>query len=161
MSRIDNEVKLLPSLLDRLLDFEPELSQESPKTRLRSLREIKQSLKRDLEWLLNTRCHLPELDERIEELRKSVLAYGMPDFTGVSIKSSVEQYRLTKALENAVRLFEPRLSNLKVTLEPFSEVDKVLKFRLEALLKVEPTPEPIAFDTVLQPGNGEFEIKER
>ncbi|RMG08996.1 MAG: type VI secretion system baseplate subunit TssE, partial [Acidobacteria bacterium] len=68
--------------------------------------------------------------------------------------------KLTKALENAVRLFEPRLSNLKVKLEPFSEVDKVLRFRLEALLKVEPTPEPIAFDTVLQPGNGEFEIKE-
>jgi type VI secretion system protein ImpF len=161
MPKLDREIKITPSILDRLLDFEPKLSQESPKTRLRSLREFKQSVKRDLEWLLNSRCHLEEdIKNTSQELYKSVLAYGLPDFTGVGIRSNVEQARLTKAVEEAIKTYEPRLSNLKVTLEPFSDVDKTIKFRIEAQLNVEPAPEPVVFDTVLQLGTGSFEVKE-
>jgi predicted component of type VI protein secretion system len=48
-----------------------------------------------------------------------------------------------------------------VTLEPVSTIDKALKFRIEARLDIEPTPEPIAFDTILQLGSGDFEVKEK
>jgi predicted component of type VI protein secretion system len=53
------------------------------------------------------------------------------------------------------------LIDLKVTLEPVSNADKSLKFRIEARLDIEPTPEPIAFDTVLQLGSGDFEVNEK
>lgn len=162
MHRLDREIRVVPSLLDRLLDFEPKLSQEPPRSRLKNLREIKHCLKRDLEWLLNTRCHLMiELDKNTEELKKSVLAYGIPDFTGLGIRSRLEQSRLTKAIEDAIRIYEPRLGNLKISFELFSEVDKAVRFRIEAFLKVEPAPEPVVFDTILEIGRGEFEVKER
>ncbi|MCS6873748.1 MAG: type VI secretion system baseplate subunit TssE [Pyrinomonadaceae bacterium] len=160
MSRLSNEISIVPSLLDRLLDFEPELSQEPPKSRLKNLREIKQSIKRDLEWLLNTRSHLSRICDDGEEVRKSVLAYGLPDFTGVGIKSHLEQNKLTKAIEEAILIFEPRLTNLKISLEPFSEVDKTIRFRIEAFLKIEPVPEPVVFDTVFRLVSGEFEVKD-
>jgi type VI secretion system protein ImpF len=161
MSRIDNEIRITPSVLDRLLDFEPDVSREAPKSSSKSLRELKLSVRRDLEWLLNSRSLPEEIDERLEEVKKSVIVFGLPDITGISAKSHIEQKRLTEALENAIKIFEPRFLNLKVTLEPVNNIDRMLKFRIEARLNVEPTPEPIAFDTVLQLGSGEFEVKEK
>ena len=160
MSRKDNEIRVTPSLLDRLVDWEPKASQEAPATLSNSLRELKLSVQRDLEWLLNTRAYFGNIDEKLEEVRKSVAVYGLPDFTGISAKSHLEQTRMTKAVETAIRNFEPRFLDLRVTLEPIATTDKVLSFRIEANLNVEPTPEPIAFDTVLKLGTGDFEVKE-
>ena len=161
MARTDSEIRIRPSVLDRLLDFEPELSTEAPKSRAKSLRDLKLSVRRDLEWLLNARRPPIEVDENLEEVQKSVAVFGLPDITGISAKSHVEQTKLTKALETAIKNFEPRFLDLRVTLEPVSNIDRMLKFRIEARLNVEPAPEPIAFDTVLQLGSGEFEVKEK
>lgn len=161
MARSDYEIRITPSLLDRLLDYEPRASQESPKSRSRSLSELKLSVRRDLEWLLNTRCFLTDIDERLEEIKKSVATFGLPDFTGISAKNHVEQKKLSDALEHAIKTFEPRFLDLKVTLEPISNVDRLLKFRIEASLDIEPIPEPIVFDTVLQLGSGDFEVIEK
>jgi type VI secretion system protein ImpF len=160
MPKFTEEIRVTPSVLDRLIDLEPKLSQEPTKSRLRTLREFKQLIRRDLEWLLNTRCHIQEAKDSKHELCKSVLSYGLPDFTGVGIRSNTEQMRLTKAVENAIKTYEPRLGNLRITLEPFSDVDKTIKFRIEAELKVEPAPEPVVFDTVLQLSSASFEVKE-
>lgn len=161
MARTDNEIRITPSVLDRLLDFEPKQSQEAAKSRSKSLRELKLSVRRDLEWLLNTRCYPEDVDEGLEEVLKSVVFFGLPDFTGVSAKSHVEQKKLTQAIENAIKYYEPRFIDLKVTLEPISNIDRLLRFRIEARLDIDPTPEPIAFDTVLQLGSGGFAVKEK
>lgn len=130
-------------------------------SRSRSLRELKLSVRRDLEWLLNTRRVPIEIDEGLTEIRKSVLFYGLPDITGVSAKNQNEQRRLTRELEAALRTFEPRFIDLRVTLEPLGEIERMLRFRIEARLDVEPTPEPVAFDTVLQVGSGQFDVSEK
>jgi type VI secretion system protein ImpF len=161
MLRNDNEFKLTPSVLDRLLDYEPEASSESLKSRVRSLKEFKQSIKRDLEWLLNTRAYAGFVDEKLDEVNKSVFVYGILDFTGISAKSYSEQENLTKVIERAIANFEPRFIDVKVTLEPVNSFDRSLKFHIEANLNIEPSPEPIAFDTVLEVGSGEFVLKER
>ena len=137
------------------------MSHEPPKSQSTSLAELKQSVRRDLEWLLNTRCFYDRGDGGLEESLKSVAFYGLPDFTGLSAKSHLEQTRMTKAIETAVRNFEPRFINLKVSLEPISNVDRMLKFRIEASLDIEPAPEPVAFDTVLEFGSGQFGVIER
>jgi type VI secretion system protein ImpF len=161
MARIDNEVRITPSVLDRLLDFEPDVTSEAPKSRSKSLRDLKTSVRRDLEWLLNTRRYIEEIDENLEETNKSVAIYGLPDFTGASAKGSTEQKRLVKQIETALKIFEPRFLDLKVTIEPIDNLERVLKFRIDARLDVEPAPEPISFDTVFQLGNSEFSIKEK
>jgi len=161
MARTDNEIRITPSVLDRLLDFEPKESKEAPKSRSKSLRELKLSVRRDLEWLLNTRCYPEDVDAGLEEALKSVIFFGLPDFTGVSAKSHVEQKRLSQAVETAIKNYEPRFIDLKVTLEPIDNIDRLLKFRIEARLDIDPVPEPIVFDTVLQLGSGEFAIKEK
>ena len=43
MAKPHAEQPLVPSVLDRLLDFEPELNREAPRNRSQVLRELKQS----------------------------------------------------------------------------------------------------------------------
>lgn len=160
MSRIDNEVRVSQSVLDRLIDLDPKVSTEPPKSQSTSLAELKQAVRRDLEWLLNTRCFYDVGDGGLEESLRSVAFFGLPDFTGASAKSHIEQARMTKAIETAIRNFEPRFINLKVTMEPVSNIDRLLRFRIEASLDVEPAPEPVAFDTVLQMGSGNFAVQQ-
>ncbi len=38
-------------------------------------------------------------------------------------------------------------------------LDRTLRFRIEALLRVEPAPEPVAFDSTLEPGAGGFAVR--
>ena len=161
MARSDNEVRITLSILDRLLDFAPDISREPPTSRAKSLRDLKQSVRRDLEWLLNTRNHSDEIANQLEEVSKSMAVYGLTDFTGMGVKSPGEQKMLVNSLEAAIRIFEPRLMDLRVNLEPIDEIKRVLRFRIEARLKVDPVPEPITFDTVLQMGSGQFEVVEK
>lgn len=161
MARIDSEIRVTPSLLDRLIDLDPAVSTDAVKSRSVSLRELKQSVRRDLEWLLNTRCHGDVDVDESSEVRRSVAFYGLPDIMGMSPKSPQEQKRLTKALETAIKYFEPRFLNPKVTLEPVGNIDRQLRFRIEASLDIEPSPEPVVFDTVLQTGSGEFSVTEK
>ncbi len=162
MARNELEMKVTPSVLDRLIDEDPRVSTEVRKSRAVGLQELKAAVRRDLEWLLNTRAHGNFDDTNAtDEVRRSVAFYGLPDIMGMSPKSPTEQKRLTKALELAIKTFEPRFLNPKVTLDPVENVDRHLRFRIEAKLDLDPAPEPVVFDTVLQNGSGEFAVIEK
>jgi type VI secretion system protein ImpF len=156
----NNEIRITPSILDRLLDFDPKVSTEAPKSRSQDLRELKQSVRRDLECLLNTRHTADEVPDGLEEVSKSIAVYGVPDFTGLSSKNIDDRKNLIRSIETALRIFEPRFMNLKVVLVESNELERGVKFQIQALLRMEPTPEPVVFDTVLQMGSGEFLVKE-
>lgn len=157
----DSEVRITPSIVDRLIDYEPTNSKEAPKSRSQGMKELKQSVRRDLEWLLNTRHGADKIPESLEEVTKSLANYGLPDFIGLSSQDDDDKKRLIRNVENALKVFEPRFMNLKVTLEDIDTVDRGVRFRIQATLRVEPTPEPVVFDTILQVGSGDFEVIER
>lgn len=146
-------------MLDRLIDYDPRSSHDPARSNSASIAELKQAVRRDLEWLLNTRHSPIEIAPDMEEINNSLAVYGLPDVTGLGVEGHEEQQRLTRAVETAIRIFEPRFLNLRVSLLPPSSVDRELKFRIEANLDVEPVPEAISFDTVLQMGRGEFLVK--
>lgn len=165
---------MVPSVLDRLLDYEPEVSSEPAPSRAKSLRQMKQSVRRDLEWLLNARQSSPAergggasaggdaaTAEQGGELQNSLATYGLPDFSAASIVSVLDQNRIRRALETAVRIFEPRLRDVVVTLLPAPESERALRFRIDARLRIEPAPEPVTFDTVLHIHSGEYRIEAR
>jgi type VI secretion system protein ImpF len=79
MKRISSDQPLLPSILDRLLDDDPAIQTEPPTGRAQRLRELKQSVRRDLEWLLNTRPRGLLGGGKWPELSRSILNYGLPD----------------------------------------------------------------------------------
>ncbi|HEX5483370.1 MAG TPA: type VI secretion system baseplate subunit TssE [Terriglobia bacterium] len=154
---IDAPVRL--SVLDRLLDSDPKSGVEAPLTRAQSLREMKAALRRDLEWLLNTRQPLHVMAENPRELQGTIYDYGLPDITSLSLRSAKDQSRLLRTIESTIAEFEPRLLGVKVSLQPLSESNRSLHFLIEGLLRVDPAPEHVYFDTVLETNTGEYEVK--
>jgi type VI secretion system protein ImpF len=159
MNRIDHEIRITPSVLDRLIDEEPNRSSEAPASRQRSLVQLKDAVKRDLEWLLNTRQTVGGIPAGLEELSRSVAAYGLPDFSTASLKNPADQTRMQRTLEAVIRSFEPRLDDVKVTIVKVRASDQKMRFHIEARLKIEPAPEPVSFDTVLQVANSQYVVK--
>ncbi len=159
MPRQTHEVRITLSVLDRLIDFEPDISREPPPSREKSMRILKQAVRRDLEWLLNCREPLLEIPAEFEELPKSIAAYGLPDFSSLSVKSAVDQTQMRRLIEVKLQLFEPRLIDPIVSVDPPRDLDRSVHFRISARLRVDPAPEPVTFDTTLNLYSGQYQVR--
>ena len=118
-----------------------------------AVRRVVQSVRRDLEWLLNTR--LTWVNARIaaaEYAARSIATYGLPDYSSENLNDADARGRLKRAIEKAIAIFEPRLIQVAVTAEPLRQHDRTLRFRIDAVLHVDPIREPVTFDTVLDTG---------
>jgi type VI secretion system protein ImpF len=155
----DKEGPVTLSVLDRLIDLEPERKQEPPPTRAQSLRDLRSALRRDLEWLFNTRSTIEEPPETLREVERSVYNYGIQDTSVLTLKSPKDQELLARSIKTAITFFEPRLQAAKVTIEPASDDVRGIHFNIEGLLRMDPAPEPVFFDTLLEPSSGEYKVK--
>jgi len=154
LARSSSETLVTQSVLDRLIDVE-----DWPTTRSQSVRFFRESLKRDVEWLLNSRQPpLAEITGR-EVSKDTVINYGLPDITSLALMSSSDQRSLRSAIEAVLRNFEPRLTDVHVTLQSTDTTDRRLRFHIEGNMKLDPAPEEIAFDTVLELFSGEYKVK--
>jgi type VI secretion system protein ImpF len=132
-----------------LLDFEPESQTEVPLNSWEQLRALKASLCRDLSALLNTRRAKQDFDPAYEEATNSLLGFGITDFTSYNLKSDVEQDQVRRAMERAIRQFEPRLSRVSVSIEEPDPVLPVLQFQIEATLRIGSADESVLFGVSL------------
>jgi type VI secretion system protein ImpF len=162
MAKLRDTDKLTPSLLDRLLDDEPQNRQEVPRSSGQLLRDLKHTVRRDLENLLNTRWQVRNLPPELEELRVSLVNYGIPDFSGARLSTTAGREQLRTIVEESIAHFEPRLTKVRVTLLPPSdELDRRLRLRIDAMLRVEPHPEPVVFDSELKRATSTFQVTAR
>jgi type VI secretion system protein ImpF len=160
MARKTQEQSLLPSVLDRLLDLDPDVSREAPAGPHQLLRDLKQSVRRDLENLLNTRVRNLTWPAHLTEVKQSLVTYGLPDFTGVSLGSDKDRQDFCKVIRDVIIQFEPRLKNVNVVPVTSTEpLDRTFHFRIDALLRTEPAPEPVVFDSNLEPSTGGVEVQ--
>jgi len=150
--RIGKKQELRPSILDRLMDDEPHIQIEQDKNRNQYLRELRNSVKRDLENLLNTRFRMQSPPDELKEVEFSILNYGLPDLATVNIADIEKKRAFTKNLEKTLRTFEPRFKSVKVIhIDNKDSTDRTLRFRIDATLHADPAPEIIIFDSVLDP----------
>jgi type VI secretion system protein ImpF len=158
MPRPEIEQPLVPSVLDRLIDLEPRISTEPAASRSRSLVQVKEAVKRDLEWLLNSKQTIGALTG-LPHLDASVWSYGLPDLSASSLASAVDRERLRLAIEAAIRRFEPRLQGVEVTPLETHASDRSIRFRIDAMLRVHPAPEPVTFDSMFQLATRAFQVR--
>lgn len=156
MSR-SSERPIQPSLVDRLMDDEPHLSDDSGVTWSESVENYKRAVLRDLEWLLNTRqTSVPPPDD-FPELQKSLYCYGLPDISSMSRDDRDVHRRLQRHVDELVRTFEPRLASVRVSFGEDEDPDsKRIRFSVEGLLRMDPQPERVEFDTILEIASGRF-----
>jgi type VI secretion system protein ImpF len=137
------------SLVDRLLDLQPESKSEVPLSSWEQVREFKSSLCRDLSALLNTRRAEEDFDPAYEETTNSLLSFGITDFTSYNLKSGAEMDLVRRSIERAIRRFEPRLARVSVTIEEPDPLRPVLQFQIEAQLRLGLATEPVLFGVSL------------
>jgi type VI secretion system protein ImpF len=152
------------SLLNRmLLDeiFADELHKmRKPAPPSANIRELKKSLSRDIEALLNTRREfLDGAPPEYKEVNNSLLLFGLPDFTSYSLLNPEHRKLIRRSVEETLTKFEPRLKSVQVTLEPPRKFDAALHFRIDALLRLDPSPEPVTFDAALQLGTSSYSVR--
>lgn len=156
---IEKDLHAQASVLDRLLDYDPGVSSEPVRDRL-SVRQIKDAVIRDLEYLLNTRRQILVPSVEYREVRNSLYMYGLQDFTMKNPASTMVKQKLRQVIERTISRFEPRLKNVNVQIEALGQNARDLRFRITAMLVLEPITEPVIFDTYFDVSRGEYKIQE-
>lgn len=145
-------------LFERLSDAEPRSRREEAQPfRVHDVRALKESVRRELGRLLNTRRHVrtgPGEDGM------TVLDYGLPDFSPLSASSGDDQNRLASEVAAAVAAFEPRLSGVRVRVERLHGEDRALLLRVEGHLAVGTLSEPVSFPVLVRVKSGEALVDE-
>jgi type VI secretion system protein ImpF len=135
---------------------------ETPERRLAVSRRLRELVGRDLSLLLNaSSLEVTDELEKLPNVRNSVLNFGVPPYTGRAA-SSAERDRLSRALELAIRRFEPRLMKVRVTPEAFDArtQDQELSFRIDAQLWGQPAPHQIVLRTRIDTESGKAHISD-
>ncbi len=155
MARGLGETTITISALDRLVDLEPENRMENPLSRAQSVRLLKNAVRRDLEWLLNSRRIADPPDEGLKELNRSVYVYGLPDLSALTMASMADRNKLVRQVVGAINMFEPRLTNVRLVLVETPDAGKKdVRLRIDAMLRMDPVPEPVSFDTIIELKSG-------
>jgi type VI secretion system protein ImpF len=164
MARAEHDRPIQQSILDRLT--QDRLTQDrltaavaSETGRRDSVRQLKAAVRRDLEWLLNTRSPALKLPDWAVETRRSAFNYGLPDLTSLSGDSPDDRVKLMRMIEAAVNAFEPRLANVEVSELPAKEGARQVRFEVRGFLRIDPAPELVSFDTLLDLGSQTYAVK--
>jgi type VI secretion system protein ImpF len=155
--------KLQPSLLDRLTDMRPDVRTSAAGSRVLTMEELRDSVRRDLAALFNaTALEVVEDLQDFPNVQRSTLNFGMPDMSGRTA-SSVDLKELERALNRAIHEFEPRLieDTVKITSELYdAKSHNTMQATIEAELWSQPLPQKLLLRTELDLENGEVKLQE-
>src|SRR5262249_22404324 len=157
MAQPDLPTVLMPSLKDRLLDPDSIGTRERPGY---TLREVIESVREDLEELLNTRRSHKGPGAAYTELENSILTYGLPDVTATDSDSEARLEDIGKVLQKVIAQHEPRLRNVRATMIRKRGFGLRALFNIDAELRLDPAP-PVAFETIVELTTGHATIRER
>ncbi|WP_182084184.1 type VI secretion system baseplate subunit TssE [Aureimonas sp. ME7] len=151
---------LARSLLDRLCDADPDQGHDAPQTIGQQMSDLRESLRRDLERLLNTRRPPASPPAELDDLKDSLVAFGTDGFFVTGLVTDHQRAEFAAAMERRIRLFEPRLSDLSVsTLPPRHPSERSLRLRIEAVYRAQEGMPPIAFETAVDPSTQRFRVE--
>lgn len=144
---INDNLRLQPPLLDRLLDTS---GKTQPSHQV--LRQLRESVRRDLEYLLNTRYRCVSPPDRQGHLRGAVVNFGIPDLSTINMTSGTSRNDFCRLLERSILAQDPRIRTVKVSSDQQINLqDPCVHFRVEAVLHTHIAPELIVFDSTLNP----------
>jgi len=157
------DAPIVLSVLDRLVGADLDARGFRLRGREQAMASQRASVMRDLEWLLNTRRTPEEAPDDFPETQRSLYHYGIRDVTSLSGESMAVKRQLARDIREAIQAFEPRLSQVRITWLDGKDEEGAsrfeLRFRIDALLTVEPDTERISFDAVLDSVQGDFEVR--
>lgn len=159
------DAPIILTVLDRLLGEDLDDRGFRLRGREHSVARHRASVSRDLEWLLNTRRTPDVAPEDFPETQESLYHYGVPDLQHLGGESGLVRRSLAREIRDAIQTFEPRLSQVRVGWVSDSEADEEvrdkhrLRFRIDAILLMDPEPERVSFDAVIDKVQGDISVQ--
>ncbi len=151
--------RFVPSLLDRLIDAAP-ASRVEPLRPALTLEQLRDTVARDVEALLNTRGGAGHRGlDACPNARRSTLAFGLEDFSSMSLASGADRVRICRAIERAIADHEPRLREVQVALGGRDPTLRRVVFSIRATLSVHPLHEPVSFEAMLLPSTRTYAVQ--
>jgi type VI secretion system protein ImpF len=146
------------SLIDRLLDDDPDEAVEPSEDEETAIERYKVSLRRDLEQLLNTKR--PQLDglDRYEELGKTVIGYGILDLSTEDLSIPAVRERAKRTITQVIRSHETRLSNIEVDMDD-GPTSRGMNLRISAILTLTRNREMVVYEASVKPGDRIIAVK--
>ena len=151
-----NHKEVRPSLLDRLLDSSGRTDHDA----YYSMHELRDSVQKDLNNLLNTRARFVSPDPNLKDIQGSIVNYGLPDLTSQPLNSEAGKHEFAAWIERAIKRFEPRFKNVAVTPVARADAPDGVTFKVEAMLYADPAPEHVCFDSRIDPLTQTFSLSE-
>lgn len=165
MAELLPQDRLQPSLLDRLIDDEPEKRSEPPERRVLTLSRLRQCALRDLNWLFNaTQMSTAAELESYPHVASSVVNYGLPAFSGTTA-SGMDVRAMEAALRQAILDFEPRLLSDSVRvkarlIDREENTHNRLSFNIECRLWAQPAPIALLLHSDVDLESGQTAVSE-
>lgn len=162
MAELTQNERLQPSLLDRLTDNEPYQQQESRDKRILSMTRLRQSVVRDVSWLLNARSLDTVMDlSDYPEVANSVLNFGIKDLSGTTV-TSANLATIERDIKQAIKTFEPRILPKSLNIQVVTSSEKMnhlaMQFDIEADLWAQPLPLHLYLRSEMDTLTGDFEL---
>ena len=135
--------RLQPSLLDRLTDDAPGERREGQGGRVIDIDRLRDIVRRDLAWLLNTGSLDTEIDaERHPHAAASTVNFGLRDVSG-TFTTSDRTGAIRRAIREAIERFEPRLRPGSLSVEPSATPgrdDALIAYDIRGEMWAQPLP---------------------
>ena len=163
-TQIFSRDRLQPALLDRLIDDRPTVQElEPPELRVISKAKLRQSVLRDLNWLLNATGGLQGLDAEVNaHAWRSVVNFGLPPISGL-LASKVELAGMEQWIRQAIIDFEPRIVPETLFVRgvepenPLAHHNQIV-FEITGQLWAQPYPLDVLFKTSVDLETGETQV---
>ena len=157
---MSSALRIRRGLFDRLLATDTDAPEGLIQTC--SVEQLRDTVARDLERLMNTRSALlaagADLSDLGAQARASVMCFGVPDFAGRVLASSEDQRFIATSLAQAIEAHEPRLRQVSVEFRQDDAPGRALQFTIRATLVVRPARESVSFDAVLMPSLSRYQV---
>ena len=120
-----------------------------------SFARLKDGLRRDLQDLFNTRRRFLTPPAALGELERSLLVYGLEDFTNEQLNSFTFRQDFADDVERVLRASEPRIQlHEVVVVENADPLDRRLRFRILGAVELGGERQSLSFDSYLDPVEG-------
>jgi type VI secretion system protein ImpF len=147
------------SFLDQFLEDGAESRGERVRSQADDLTAFRESVRRDLEMLLNCRQPCVTWPKWYEELKISLFNFGIPDFTGFDLSAPERREEFRRTVEEVVRNFEPRLFAVSVSLLVVDDMSRSIRLRISAQIQPDlASSETIVFNSVVDTATRTFSV---
>lgn len=151
---------LARSILDRLIDEAPDRMIDLPMSATAQTREVRESIRRDLEALLNTRRNPKGPPTTLSELKDALVSYGVDGMVSANLVTDEAKLKLARMIERRISLFETRLSEVQVTiLKSRTMTERALRMRIDATFRLHEGMPPISFESTIDPSTQRFLVE--